>query len=143
MLNLLVSGTNAQKDLLSQNLAMPDDGGSSLINQAQNIAFTILRLSSSPAFGKNFLVIDNHGRGTETEAGAAFKAELFASLGSLQSSGLNVGFIDLSTVWKGILGPNPGYEAFGYTSTDPCLVSASTTDGSCADPDHAFYWFPG
>lgn len=121
-----------------------ENGGASLSNAAENIIFTILRLSSSPAFGKNFLVIDNHGRGTESAAGAAFKAELFQGLGSLSSGlKLNVGFVDLSTIWNGVLGSTPGYQAFGYTSTSPCLSSPTTTAGSCADPAHAFYWFPG
>ncbi|KAF9444420.1 carbohydrate esterase family 16 protein [Macrolepiota fuliginosa MF-IS2] len=120
-----------------------DNGDSDLSNPAGNIAFTILRLASSPVFGKNFLIIDNHGRGTETTAGANFKAEVFQSLASLRDYGLNVGFVDLSTVWDGVLGSSPGYQAFGYTSTSACLASTTTTDGSCADPDHAFYWFPG
>lgn len=121
-----------------------DNGGSSLSNAVQNIVFTMLRLSSSPVFGKNFLIIDNHGRGTETEAGAAFKSELFQALGGMHADlQLNIGFVDLSTVWNGVLGSNPGYEAFGYTSTDACLTSPVTTDGSCPDPDHTFYWFPG
>lgn len=121
-----------------------ENGDSSLSNQAGNIAYTILRLSSSPVFGKNFLVIDNHGRGTETPAGAAYKTELFKELSSLSASsyGLSIGFIDLSTVWNGVLGTSPGAAAFGYTSTNPCLASPATTVGSCVDPDHAFYWFP-
>lgn len=125
-------------------LMVLDKGGASLSNAAQNIAFTILRLSSSPVFGKNFLIIDNHGRGTESAAGAAFKSELFQGLGSLRDGlNLNVGFVDLSTLWGGVLGSTPGYQAFGYTSTSPCLTSSTTTVGSCADPAHAFYWFPG
>lgn len=121
-----------------------DNGNSSLSNQAGDIAYTILRLSSSPAFGKNFLVIDNHGRGTENLAGAAYKTELFQELSSINAAnfGLNIGFIDLSTVWNGVLGTSPGAAAFGYTSTSPCLASPATTVGSCTDPDHSFYWFP-
>jgi len=121
-----------------------DNGNSSLSNQAGDIAYTILRLSSSPAFGKNFLVIDNHGRGTENLAGAAYKTELFQELSSINAAnfGLNIGFIDLSTVWNGVLGTSPGAAAFGYTSTSPCLASPATTVGSCTDPDHTFYWFP-
>ncbi|KXN85733.1 Thermolabile hemolysin [Leucoagaricus sp. SymC.cos] len=121
-----------------------ENGNSSLSNQAQNIAYTMLRLASSPVFGKNFLIVDNHGRGTETDAGAAFKSELFTDLGAMVANfALNIGFVDLSTVWDGVLGSSPGAAAFGYTSTEPCLKSPTTTDGSCADPDHAFYWFDG
>ncbi|KAJ3574624.1 hypothetical protein NP233_g1638 [Leucocoprinus birnbaumii] len=120
-----------------------NNGNSSLSNQAENIAWAILELESSPQFGKNFLIIDNHGRGTESPSGAAFKTELFQALGYLQGIGLNVGYVDLSTVWNGVLGNSPGAAAFGYTSTGACLASSTSTAGSCADPDHAFYWFPG
>ena len=55
---------------------------------------------------------------------------------------LNVAFADFSRIWDGVLGPDPGYEAFGYTSTDSC-VTGPTTAGSCDDPEHYFYWISG
>jgi hypothetical protein len=39
-------------------------------------------------------------------------------------------------IWSGVLGSNPGYKAFGYTSTGAC-------DAMCDDPEHYFCWIPG
>ncbi|XP_006460429.1 hypothetical protein AGABI2DRAFT_192139 [Agaricus bisporus var. bisporus H97] len=121
-----------------------DHNNSSLSLQTQHILYTINRLASSPIFGKNFLFIDNHGRGTETPAGSSFKSQIFKGMNSIQQLGLNTGFVDLSTMWDGVLSASsPGFEAFGYTSVEPCLDSSESTEGSCEDPEHAFYWFPG
>jgi hypothetical protein len=119
------------------------NNNSSLSLQTQHILYTIASLASSPISGKNFLFIDNHGRGTETPAGSAFKTLMFQGMNAMQQIKLNTGFVDLSTVWNAVLGNDVGYEAFGYTSVEPCLAASDTTMGSCEDPDHAFYWFPG
>ena len=44
--------------------------------------------------------------------------------------------------WDGVLGPDPGYKACGYTSTDSC-ANWPTAAGSCDDHEHYFYWIPG
>ncbi|GLB43573.1 putative DASH complex subunit Ask1 [Lyophyllum shimeji] len=118
------------------------DGGN-LDLVAQNIAYHILALNSSPVFAKNILVVDNYGRGTKTAAGEAYKQEVFSALQSIRGRGVNVGFVDFSTLWTGVLGPVPGYKAFGYTNPGACLANNQTTVGACSDPDHSFYWMPG
>lgn len=119
-----------------------EDGGD-LDLAAQNIAYHILVLSSSPIFAKNILVIDNYGRGTKTAAGEAYKQEVFSALQSIRGLGINVGFVDFSTLWTGVLGSAPGYKAFGYTNPGACTVNDQTTLGACPDPGHSFYWIPG
>jgi hypothetical protein len=65
----------------------------------------------------------------------------------MQQIYLNTGFVDLSTLWDAVLGSGDGgglgYEDFGYTSVGPCLVLSDSMVGSCEDPEHTFYWFPG
>lgn len=107
------------------------------------IMFGILELVSSPIFAKNILIVDNYGRGTTTAAGQQYKADLYSGAHALGSKfGVNVAFADLSNIWNAVLGPNPGYAAFGYTSPGACVSNVSTV-GECADPDHTFYWMPG
>ncbi|KAG6889335.1 hypothetical protein C0995_001742 [Termitomyces sp. Mi166 len=95
--------------------------GGNLDLAAQNIVYNILVLSSSPIFARNILIVDNYGRGTKTPAGEAYKQAIFSSLPALRKLGLNVGFVDLSNVWDGVFGSNPGYEAFGYTNPGALL----------------------
>ncbi|KAG6812632.1 hypothetical protein H0H92_001715 [Tricholoma furcatifolium] len=118
------------------------DGGD-LDLAAQNIAYEILVLSSSPTFARNFLIIDNYGRGTETAAGQAYKQEVFSSIPALLNLGLNVAFVDFYPLWNAVLSSDPGYEAFGYTNPGACLVSNTTTVGGCSSPETYFYWLPG
>lgn len=110
---------------------------------SQNLAYILLILSSSPMFAKNILVLDDYGRGTSTPAGQLWKQNVFTALNTLRTRGMNVGYVDFSTIWDGVLGTNPGYQAFGYTNPGACLVNTSTTVGACSDPDHSFYWLPG
>jgi len=57
---------------------------------------------------------------------------------------LSVAFVDFARIWDGVLGSDPGYQAFGYTSTESCVIGDGTsTAGSCDDPEHYFYWIPG
>ena len=59
---------------------------------------------------------------------------------------LDVAFAQFSRIWDGALGADPGYAAFGYVSTDACIVDCSiefcSTEGMCDDPDHYFYYIP-
>ncbi|KAF9035124.1 carbohydrate esterase family 16 protein [Panaeolus papilionaceus] len=118
--------------------------GESLSIAAQNIAYNIWTLTSSPTYAKNILIVDNYGRGETSQLGEDYKAELFSALEPIRRvlKG-NVGFVDLSTLWKGVLGSNPGYQAFGYTNPGSCLPGTSSTSGACADPARTFYWTPG
>lgn len=68
-----------------------------------------MELSSSPIFATNFLVLDNYGRGNESTEGTAYKQELFTALDDLNRKlGINVAFVDFSTVWDGVLNGTPG-----------------------------------
>ncbi|KIK71568.1 carbohydrate esterase family 16 protein [Collybiopsis luxurians FD-317 M1] len=121
-------------------------GPNSLTILASDIIYAVLELNSSPVFAKNFLIVDNYGRGTESSAGDAYKASLFSQLNELYSDsayGLNIGFVDFKTVWDGVLNGNPGYEAFGYTNPGACLSSDLTISNECDDPSRTFYWIPG
>ncbi|PPR06184.1 hypothetical protein CVT24_000726 [Panaeolus cyanescens] len=118
--------------------------GDSLTVAAQNIAYNILTVTSYPTYAKHILIVDNYGRGETSQIGEDFKAEVFSALQPLRTRWkINVGFVDLSTLWKGILGTSPGYQAFGYTNPGSCLPSTSSTSGACADPARTFYWTPG
>lgn len=68
-----------------------------------------MELNSSPIFATNFLVVDNYGRGNETTEGDEYKENLFADLHDLYVKlGINVAFVDFSTVWDGVLDGTPG-----------------------------------
>ncbi|ETW82742.1 hypothetical protein HETIRDRAFT_315263, partial [Heterobasidion irregulare TC 32-1] len=113
---------------------------------AQDLLNQIQILASPPTNGRNFLVTDVYGRGTHTPAGEAWKQSIFDGLSAFHKGTgvpqpLNVAFGDFSRIWDGVLGSDPGYEAFGYTSTDSC--AGDTTEDSCSDPKHYFYWISG
>ncbi|KAF9011203.1 carbohydrate esterase family 16 protein [Cyathus striatus] len=109
-----------------------------------NVLYTILRLASSPIFAKNVLIIDNYGRGMTSAFGEEYKSQVFAGVNSFRKLiGLNIAFADLSTLWKGVLGPTPGAAAFGYDNAGTCLTQDNSTEGCCTDPDKSFYWMSG
>ena len=114
-----------------------------LTSVAGSVLYRLMQLNSAPAFARNFLIVDNYGRGEKTPEGEAYKQELFDSisfLASTQRYGINIAFADLSTLWDGVLS-DP--EAFGYKSTGACTLNDKSTDGACADPDQTLYWIPG
>ena len=121
------------------------DGTGNLPAAAQAIITQIERLTAPPTNARSFLVIDDYGRGSESAAGDAFKKKYFNGLATLQEqiSGFRVAFVDLKTIWSGVLTTSPGFAAFGYKSNGACTVNSSTTVGECSDPDHTFYWLPG
>ncbi|KAF8994730.1 carbohydrate esterase family 16 protein [Cyathus striatus] len=105
-------------------------------------------LSSPPTNARSILVVDNYGRGTVAESGETFKKTVFSALHELHYTAkkLDVAYVDFSGIWRGVLGPSPGYAAFGYRSTDACTVcnaNGCTMDGMCDDPAGYFYWIPG
>lgn len=88
-------------------------GAGNLITVASDIIYAILELNSSPVFAKNFLIVDNYGRGTHSDEGEAYKASLFSQLNAIYTSNfvlgpLNLGFVDFKTVWDGVLNDDPG-----------------------------------
>jgi len=120
--------------------------GDHLPQAAQVIFDQIKILSSPPTNGRSFLITDVYGRGVHTVAGDAYVQSIFDGLNALHISApyLNVAFADFSRIWDGVLGPDPGHKAFGYTHTESCVVGDGTsTVGSCNDPAHYFYWIPG
>ncbi len=118
---------------------------------AQVILSQIQILASPPTSARSFLLTDVYGRGVHTPSGEAYKQTIFSGLhgfylGRNISAPIRIAFADFSRIWDGVLGPDPGYEAFGYTSTDACTIcndSGCTTNGMCDDPEHYFYWIPG
>lgn len=105
---------------------------------AQVILDQIKILSSPPTNARLFLVADVYGRGTTSAPGEAYKQAVFSGLNEFQKAptNLKVSYVDFSAIWFGVLASNPGYKAFGYTSTDAC-------NAMCDDPEHYFYWIPG
>ncbi|TBU25767.1 hypothetical protein BD311DRAFT_763818 [Dichomitus squalens] len=139
------------------------DGEANLQAAAQVILSQLRILASPPTNARSFLLADVYGLGTHTPAGDAMVQTMFSGLYDL-SRGINstghgegmdgkppgpalkVAFAEFSRIWDGVLGADPGYEAFGYVSTDACIVDCSivfcSTDGMCDDPDHYFYYIP-
>ena len=117
----------------------PDDGEENLQAAARVILAQIRTLASAPTHARAFLVVDDYGLGTHTPAGDAMVQTVFSGLNDLRrginSTGqgegidgkppgpeLNVAFVEFSRIWDGVLGPDPGYAAFGYISTDACIT---------------------
>ncbi|OJT04615.1 hypothetical protein TRAPUB_4680 [Trametes pubescens] len=140
------------------------DGTANLQAAAQVIIDQIRILTSPPTNARAVLVTDVYGRGTHTPAGDAFVQSVFAGLHALRANAtstsmhsedeegkgtgaLRVAFAEFARIWDGVLGAAPGYEAFGYVSTDACIVDCSltecTTEGMCDDPEHYFYYIDG
>jgi len=119
--------------------------GDHLPEAAQVIINQIKILSSPPTNGRSFLVTDVYGRGIHTATGDAYVQSIFDGLHDLHtgSPSLNVAFANFARIWDGVLGPDPGYRAFGYTNTSSCITGDQGTVGDCDDPKHYFYWIPG
>ena len=118
---------------------------------AEAILKQIRILADQPTAARSFLAVDVYGRGVHTPSGEAFRETLFMGLKGFAhglgiSAPLNVAFVDFGRIWDGVLGPYPGYRAFGYSSTGwcaPCNEHGCTMDGMCGDPEHYFEWLPG
>ncbi|KAK0461141.1 carbohydrate esterase family 16 protein [Desarmillaria tabescens] len=121
--------------------------GDHMQEAAQVLLDQIKILSSAPTNGRSFMVLDVYGRGTHTPSGEAFKQTIYNGLSDFHigSDKLNVAYVDFSRIWDGVLGTTPGYEAFGYTSTNDCVDCSENCDanGWCLDPAHYFYWISG
>lgn len=119
--------------------------GNNLPQAAADLLGQVTLLSQPPTNARNFLVTDVYGRGSHNEWGEAWLQAIFDGLVKFHTQSshrLNVAFANFATIWDGVLGPDPGYEAFGYVSTDACNPG-NTTAYTCLDPDHYFYWFYG
>jgi len=117
--------------------------GDHLPEAAATIIEELTILISPPTNARHIMVLDDYGRGNETVNGDAFKQSVFSRLHALHTRhGVNVGYVDFKTIWNGVLNGPPGFEAFGYTSSDSCLPTENSLVGECSDPEHFFYWIP-
>ncbi|KAG6844804.1 hypothetical protein H0H87_003630 [Tephrocybe sp. NHM501043] len=101
--------------------------GDHMQEAAQALLNQIELLANPPTNARNFMVLDVYGRGTTVPSGEAFKQTVYNGLNNFHTrkSGtrLNVSYINFSTIWNGVLGPNPGFAAFGYRDIKiNCLV---------------------
>jgi len=120
--------------------------GNHLPQAAQDLLGQINLLASPPTNARNFLVTDAYGRGIHNAWGEAWIQSIFDGLIAFRSRDppLNVAFVNFAAIWDGVLGPDPGYKAFGYTNTSSCVIGDGTsTVGSCDDPEHYLYWIGG
>ncbi|KAL1691942.1 hypothetical protein GGG16DRAFT_102132 [Schizophyllum commune] len=117
------------------------------MQEAANVLLNQLHiLASAPTSARNFLVADVYGRGVHTASGEAFKQTIYDGLAAMHGeNGTSVAYVDFSAIWDGVLGSDPGYAAFGYTSTDACTECTTDCDqyGWCKDWAHWFYWIGG
>ncbi|KAF8427625.1 carbohydrate esterase family 16 protein [Boletus edulis BED1] len=115
--------------------------GDHLPEAAHDLLGQMTLLSQPPTNARNFLITDVYGRGVRDAKGEAWLQSIFDGLIAFHAQDplLNVAFANFATIWDGVLGPDPGYRAFGYVNTGPC----SPGPKSCSDPDHYFEWFWG
>lgn len=117
-----------------------DDAAEALLDQ-------IDILSSPPINGHHFMISDVYGQGEHADRGERFKQIIYDGLYDFHvgEKHLDVAYVDFGRIWDGVLGETPGYEAFGFTSTEQCTECYENCDenGWCDDPDHHFYWIPG
>lgn len=115
--------------------------GNHLPEAARDMLGQIPLLASPPTNARNFLITDAYGRGNHNAWGEAWLQSIFDGLVAFRSQdlSLNFAFANFATVWDGVLGSDPGYEAFGYTNPGACFIDGNT----CDDPEHYFYWFDG
>ncbi|KAF9046919.1 hypothetical protein BDZ89DRAFT_1127368 [Hymenopellis radicata] len=141
--NLVISGKSKpdpDSTLYITYLGMEDfkrSSASTFPSVADSVIYELLKLSSSPLFAKNFLVVDSYGRGTQTAAGDAYKQELFDGLTTLASRGINVAFVDMGDF---ITDVTSDIQAAGFSELGPCTINATTTVGECADPADTVYY---
>lgn len=115
-------------------------------NASRVVLDQIKILAGPPTNGRSFIVLDVYGRGAHTSSGEAWKQTIFDGLSALHDEqGLKVAYVDFSTIWDAVLNGSPGYEAFGFVSTNACADCTADCDqwGWCKDPDHYFSWFGG
>jgi hypothetical protein len=123
----------------------PVADGNHLPQAAASLLGQIQQLAAAPTNAKNFVVLDDYGRGSHAATGDAWKQAVFNSLSTLRAQGLNVAYVDFAPLWDAVLGTSPGFAAFGYKTSGACIPNLSQTDlsGECSTPLNSFYWLPG
>ncbi|KAJ7892694.1 carbohydrate esterase family 16 protein, partial [Mycena leptocephala] len=119
--------------------------GNHLPQAAASLLGQIKQLAAAPTNAKNFVVLDDYGRGSHAATGDAWKQTVFNGLSTLRAQGLNVAYVDFAPLWDAVLGTSPGFAAFGYKTSGACIPNLSQTDlsGECSTPLNSFYWLPG
>ncbi|KAF9029118.1 hypothetical protein BDZ89DRAFT_1065642 [Hymenopellis radicata] len=121
--------------------------GDRLHEAAQVLLEQIRILYNPPTNARSFLVLDVYGQGEHSPEGESFKQTIYDGLISLHEelAKLRFAYVDFGNIWDGVLGPTPGYDAFGFTSKGHCTDCWWNCDkyGWCRDPDHHFYWIYG
>jgi hypothetical protein len=113
-------------------------------NAAGCIAYDAMQLSSYPAYGTDFLVVDNSAlRNASTPQAIMYRTTLLQGLSyASQAYNLKVGYVDMAPLYAAVEA-NP--QSFGLDSAGACL----TTDSSgkvikqCAHPEKFLEWLPG
>ncbi|KAF8608192.1 hypothetical protein BDV93DRAFT_531319 [Ceratobasidium sp. AG-I] len=116
--------------------------GDHMLAAAEALLGQIELLSQPPTNARSFLVIDDYGRDTSVVLGT--HTRVFNGLAAVRESTpqMKFAYVDFAYLWDGIL-KSPGYQAFGYNSTNYCTPSSTSTVGACTDPAHTFYWING
>lgn len=118
--------------------AISEHSNIDLSEVSSNVVFQILKLSSSPLFGKNFLVVDSYGRGNTTAKGDAYKLEVFHGVNSVHNAyNLNMAFADLGSLINAAVS-DPA--SFGFESVGPCTVDETTTVGQCDNANATVFY---
>ncbi|KIY66006.1 carbohydrate esterase family 16 protein [Cylindrobasidium torrendii FP15055 ss-10] len=120
--------------------------GDHMEEAAAVLLIQVRRLIASPTNARNFLVLDVYGQGEHAERGERFKQVIYDGLVDMHATvPIQFAYVDFGHIWDGVLGPVPGYQAFGFTSMDQCTSCSHICDenGWCTDPDRHFYWFWG
>lgn len=112
-------------------------------------------LAGPPTNARNFMVLDVYGRGSTAPQGERFKQTIYSGLNRFHvdpsnsnsiDGKLNFAYVDFSRIFNGVFSSNPGFQAFGYTSSDACIFCNSdgcNMNNMCNDPAHWFQWYPG
>jgi hypothetical protein len=120
--------------------------GNHLPEAAQDLLGLIDVFASPPTDSCDFLVTVAYGRRIHNARGEAWIQSIFDGLIASRSRDppLNVVFVNFVTIWNGVLEPDSGYKAFGYTNTSSCVIGDGTSIvGSCDNPEHYLYWIGG
>ncbi|KIY71457.1 carbohydrate esterase family 16 protein [Cylindrobasidium torrendii FP15055 ss-10] len=113
-------------------------GEVNMTDAANNVVFQILKLSSSPFYGKNFLIVDSYGRGTTSEAGEAWKQEIWTGARTAYNAlDISLAFADLGELLDAVVAAPTD---FGYENVGPCTVDAETTEGQCSSPNTTVFY---
>ncbi|KIY73365.1 carbohydrate esterase family 16 protein [Cylindrobasidium torrendii FP15055 ss-10] len=109
-----------------------------LADAADNVVFQILKLTSSPFFGKNFLIVDSYGRGNTSDAGEAWKTEIWkGARTAYNTEDISLAFVDMGGLITSMVSSPAD---FGFENVGPCTVSEDTIEGQCSNPNTTVFY---